>query len=396
MHFKLIATALLLSAAFIPAAFAEDGVSDTEVTIGMVNAQSGPARALGQGMREGAQAVFLDVNDRGGIHGRRIRLVVGDDGYEPDETMSETLKMAQQHHVFALFGFVGTPTTNAALPIVREMGLPLVGAFTGAMAFREPVNPLVYNIRPSYDDETEALVAQLFAGGARRISVVHQYDAFGFAVLAGTEKALQRRGLAVTSTGSFQRNRRNIQSAVKTMVDSAPDAVVMAGPYQPLGAFVTAARSAGLASQLATVSFVGSEDLLQIVGKRGSGLLISQVLPNPAESDLAIARECRDLLQKHAQAQISFINFEGCVSARVLVMALESAGKALTRDGLRAALDAMNDANVGGLPMSLSPTNHQAMSKVYLTQISGGRIVPAPDLAPAGAMAASTAVAATR
>ena len=378
MHTRLACAALTFGLIFTTSIRAEDGVSDAEIKIGMVNAQTGPASALGKGMHEGAHAVFQEINERGGVHGRRIRLVVGDDGYEPDETMSETLKMAQQQNVFALFGFVGTPTTNAALPILREMGMPLVGAFTGAMALREPINPLVYNIRPSYDDETEALVARLVARGARRVSVVHQLDAFGLAVLSGTDKALQRRGLIVTSIGTFQRNRRDVQQAVKTMIESAPDAVIMAGPYRPIGAFINAARIAGLESQLATVSFVGSEDLLEIVGHRGSGTLISQVLPNPADSDLAIARECRELLQKHARAAISFVNFEGCVSARVLVMALESAGKNLTRDRLRAALESMREANVGGLSMSLSPTNHQAMKTVYLTQISSGRIVAAP------------------
>ena len=97
---------------------ANDPTSD-EIKLGMVNVQSGPASGLGRGMRSGAEAVFKQVNAQGGIHGRKINLLVGDDGYEPGRTVDETLKMIDGQKVFALFGFVGTPTANAALPIVK-------------------------------------------------------------------------------------------------------------------------------------------------------------------------------------------------------------------------------------------------------------------------------------
>jgi len=123
LSLALAATALTLA----PGAFAADGLTASEVKIGMVNVQTGPASGLGKGMRSGAEAVFKGVNAKGGVHGRKINLVVGDDGYEPDKAVDETLKMIEQQKVFSLFGYVGTPTGNAVLPIVKEMDVPLVG-----------------------------------------------------------------------------------------------------------------------------------------------------------------------------------------------------------------------------------------------------------------------------
>ena len=143
--------AITLAAGIVHAA--EPGVSDTHIRLGMVNAQTGAASGLGRAMRDGATAVFQEANRRGGIHGRSIELVVADDGYDPDRAISETLRLVEEKQVFALFGNVGTPTTNAVIPIVEEMKVPLVGAFSGAMTLRRPVVHEIINFRASYDDD---------------------------------------------------------------------------------------------------------------------------------------------------------------------------------------------------------------------------------------------------
>jgi len=152
MLLKTVATAAISALAIAGIAQAETGVTDTEIRIGMVNVQTGPASGLGKGMRAGAEAVFKSVNANGGVHGRKLTLLVADDGYEPEKTVDETLKMIDDSKVFSLFGFVGTPTGNAVIPIVKEMKVPLVGLFTGAMTLRRPVTREIINIRASYDD----------------------------------------------------------------------------------------------------------------------------------------------------------------------------------------------------------------------------------------------------
>ena len=372
---RLHAFSLGLAAALATSlSFAVDGVSDAEIRIGMVNVQTGPASGLGRGMRSGAEAVFKAVNAKGGVHGRKISLVVSDDGYEPNRAVDETLKMIEEQKVFSLFGYVGTPTANAVLPIVKEMDVPLVGAFTGAMSLRQPVTRQVFNVRASYDDEAEALVAHFVAQGAKSVAVFYQDDGFGQAVLSGTEKALKKRTAQVAARGTFQRNTVAVRTGLAALLEAKPDAVVMVGPYAPLAVFIKEARAAGLKSQLATVSFVGTDNLVTEVGKDGDGVVISQVVPFPQDNDLPIQRECREAVSANGGEALGFVNFEGCITARVMVAALERTGAVPERAALLAAMSAMSAVDLGGLTVSFSADNHQASNQVFLTQIRDGKI----------------------
>jgi ABC-type branched-subunit amino acid transport system substrate-binding protein len=367
------ATVLAALACALPAQ-ANNGVTASEIRIGMVNVQTGPAAGLGKGMRSGAEAVFRAVNAKGGVNGRKIELLVGDDGYEPNKAVDETLRMIDEQKVFSLFGYVGTPTANAVLPIVKEMDVPLVGAFTGAMSLRQPVTKQVFNVRASYDDEAETLVAHFLANGAKTVAVFYQDDGFGLAVLSGTEKALKKRNMQVAAKGTFQRNTVAIQGGMAAMLAAKPDAVVMVGPYTPLATFIKEARAAGLKSQLATVSFVGTDNLVAEVGKAGDGVLISQVVPFPADDDIAVARECREAVKAHNGEALGFVNFEGCITAKVMVAALERVGKEPSREALVSALRAMQSVDLGGMRVSFAADNHQASNAVFMTQIRDGRI----------------------
>lgn len=375
-HAKNLMATLLFGASMASTlpAHAADGITETEIKLGMVNVQTGPASGLGKGMRAGAEAYFKAVNAKGGINGRKVALSVADDGYEPNRAIDETLKMIEGEKVFALFGYVGTPTANAVIPIVKEMDVPLIGLFTGAMSLRQPVTPQIFNVRASYDDEAEALVAHFTSKGAKSVAVFYQDDGFGTAVLSGTEKALKKRGMAVAAKGTFARNTLAIKTGLAAMLTAKPDAIVMVGPYAPLAAFIKEGRATGLQSMLGTVSFVGTNNLVAEVGTAGDGVVISQVVPFPQDDDLAITRECRDAIAKHNGEALGFVNFEGCLSAHVLTMALERAGRGVDRKSLAATLQGMNGVDIGGMKLSFSGQNHQAFDKVFMTRIQGGKI----------------------
>ncbi|KWE92998.1 amino acid ABC transporter substrate-binding protein [Burkholderia ubonensis] len=360
-----------------PCVAAEPGVTDDAIRLGMVNAQTGAAGGLGHGLRIGAQAVFDDANARGGVHGRKIDLVVDDDRYEPDRTIDGTLAMIEQRNVFALFGYVGTPTTTAVLPIIKDAGIPLVGAFTGAMALRKPVIPEVFNIRASYEDETRALVDHFIAhGGAKRFAVFYQDDGFGLAVLAGTRLALQRHGLDVVATGTFRRGTTAVDSGLAAVLEGRPDVVIMVGPYTPIAAFMRAARHEGLKARLAAVSFVGTDDLLRLVGADGDGTLISQVVPLP-QSDFGVIRDCARLIgQRFPEERVGVVNIEGCIDAKVMLIGLERAGPSPTRAALIQALESIRHLDLGGLTADLGADHHQALNAVFLTEIAHGQVAP--------------------
>lgn len=360
---------------------AEPGVTVTHIRLGMVNAQTGAAAGLGRAMLDGATAVFQEANRSGGIHGRNIELVVADDGYDPDRAISETLRLVEEKQVFALFGNVGTPTTNAVIPIVQEMKVPLVGAFTGAMTLRHPVVHEIINFRASYDDESDALVQYFTSRGVKRFGVLYQDDGFGNAVLDGTVRALQRRGLDLVAKGSFQRGTTAVKAGLAALIGHDLQAVVMAGPYTPVAAFVREAGPAGLKAALATVSFVGTDSLLQLLGTEGNNIVISQVVPLPEDRQLPIAAECAALLARHVPAaRLSFVSFEGCISATLMVAALRRAGADLTRERLIQSFETFDRLDLGGMRVTLGPGDHQASTAVFLTRIANGKIVPA-DLA---------------
>ena len=191
---KAIPTACLLLLAAVFPAIAEDGVSANKILFGQAAALGGPAGALGQGMKIGMEAAFAEVNRTGGVKGRKLELKSIDDGYEPTQSIEVVKKLLADDKVFAIAGPVGTPTAMATLPIASAAGAPFVGAFTGSEALREPYKPLVMNVRASYFEETEAMVAHLTKDlGATRIAIIYQDDAFGQAGLAGVKRALDKR-----------------------------------------------------------------------------------------------------------------------------------------------------------------------------------------------------------
>ncbi|MDH4099459.1 MAG: ABC transporter substrate-binding protein [Nitrospirota bacterium] len=356
---------------------AVEGVTANEIRLGMVNARSGPAAGLGNSFFAGADAYFRQVNAAGGINGRKVVLVTGDDGYEPAKTVKETLRLIEKERIFALIGYVGTPTSTAAVPLVHELRVPLIGVFSGAMTLRRPAVREVINIRASYNDETRALMDRFAAvEKAERVGVFFQDDSFGMAVLNGVKKAIEGKKMKIVSVGSFQRNTTDILKGLETVTRGNPDVIVMAGPYAPVAAFIKEVRRRGIGARLATVSFVGTEQLLETVGVSGEGVMVSQVVPLPHDMDYPVVRECaRVISESPGTKKPDFISLEGCVTAKAMKMALERTGKDLTRTGLINAFESMKEADLGGIPLDFSAGDHQGSDAVFLTEIKAGKVV---------------------
>jgi ABC-type branched-subunit amino acid transport system substrate-binding protein len=355
------------------------GVSRTEIVIGQCAVFTGPAQRLGVGMNRGLTAAFEEANGRGGVNGRRIRLVAEDDGYEPEKSVDCTLRMIKKVNVFALAGYVGTPTTAVVVPIAEELKIPLIGSFTGALFLRQPVLRYVLNIRASYDDETEALVSYLTqASPNKKIAVFYQNDSFGLAGLNGVISALSRRGLSLAGKGSFKRNTVAVKSGLARVMAAAPDAVIVVAPYKPTAAFVLEARAAGLTAQLAAISFTGIDSLIGELGAAASsGIVVSQVVPSPTDTSTALARDYQAALKAaHPDAAPSYVSFEGYIVGRVLIAALELAGRDPTTETLVDAFDGMSKLDLGGMSMSFSKSNHQGADVVFLTTVKDGYVQP--------------------
>lgn len=369
----LVAFAFFLGVA---TAHAEDGVSANEIVLGMANALSGPAMGLGTGMRDGSQAYFNKLNAAGGINGRKIKLISVDDGYEPAKTAAATTKLIEQDKVFALFGYVGTPTSAAAVPLASKAGVPYVAPFTGAEALRNPVNKVVFNVRASYFDETEAQVEHLTKDlGLKKIGVFIQDDAYGAAGKGGVLKALAKRNMTLAGEGKYKRNTVDVDEGVAALKTAQPDAIVMVGAYKACAAFVKKAKAQGIQAKFLNVSFVGTNDFIKEAGADGEGVYITQVVPSPDDDSVPIVKKYQSDMKAAGKSGFDYTSLEGYIGATVIAEGLKSAGSNLTRESFIGAMNALN-TDIGGLKIAFSPSSHQALKTVYITQVKGGKAVP--------------------
>lgn len=358
----------------------ESGVTADTILLGQSAALSGPTAVLGKQMNAGARLYFDAVNSQGGVFGRKIELRVLDDAYEPDEAIKNTKKLIEEDHVFALFGYVGTPTSQAALPLVNQARIPFFAPFTGAQTLREPHSRYVFHVRAGYEEETAAIVRQIRTTGLKRIAVVYNDDGYGKAGLAGIEHAIKLlpadSGVKLVAQSSVIRNTVEIGDAMQEAMKAKPDAVVLISAYRTAGAFVKEALRRNYSGQFYNVSFVGTQALAKEVGPQGSGVIISQVMPHPGNATLPVVREYLRLLQAAGkQNAFDYASIEGFIAAKAFVEGLRRAGKDLTRERFVMALESMRNVDLGGFIVQFGPDNHVGSKFVEMTIINSRGVV---------------------
>ena len=376
---------LALLAAGLPAG-AEDGVSADKIVFGQAAALSGPAAALGQGMRVGIEAAFAEVNRAGGIKGRKLELKSVDDGYEPTRSIEAVKKLLAEDKVFAIAGSVGTPTAAATLPIATAAGAPFIGAFTGVEFLRDPYKPLVMNIRASYFEETEAMVEHLTRDlGATRIAIMYQDDAFGQAGFAGLMKALDKRKMPLAAEGTFERNTVAVKGALLAVRRARPGAVIMIAPYKPAAEFIKLARQIKFDATCVNISFVGSDALAKELGGGGEGTVVTQVVPFPNDAAIPIVARYHAALKVSApDAQPGFVSLEGYLVGRAIAAVLDKMDGAPTRKAFVEAVQKSGGFDLGGVKLAYGPANNRGSSEVFLTEIGAdGHFRPVASLAKA-------------
>jgi ABC-type branched-subunit amino acid transport system substrate-binding protein len=339
-----------------------------KIVLGQSAAFSGPASALGEQFRKGAQLLFDQVNARGGIAGRSIELQSLDDGYEPDRCSANTRKLIDSG-VSALFGYIGTPTSIAALPMATQARVPFFAPFTGAEALRTPFNRYAFHVRASYFNETAEIVKQLTAVGLRKIAVFHQNDSYGKAGLDGVTRALQPLGLAPAALDRAERNTVAVDAAVEAIMAGKPDAIVQISAYKSCAAFIRAARLAGFSGGFYNVSFVGTQALAHELGPDGRGVVVSQVMPFPFAATTAVSG---DFLAAGKAAlgdkfEPGYSSMEGYVAARTLVEGLRRSGGKPGPDSLIAGLESLHEFNLGGFTVDFGPQKHTGSRFVDMT-----------------------------
>ena len=272
-----LAAAIALGAMILAVpALAEDGVTADTITFGQAAVLEGPASALGLGMQLGLNAAFNEINAKGGVHGRKLKLISANDGYEPDRAIAATKKLIEEDKVFGLIGPVGTPTSAAAQPIATAAKVPFMGAFTGAGFLRNPKLDNVINVRASYDAETEAWVKHLTEDlKVSKIAIFYQDDAYGRAGLSGLKKAMDKRKMEIVAEATYERNTVAVKSGVLALKRAEPEAVVIVGAYKPVAEFIKLSRKVNFNPVFVNISFVGANALARELGPEGNGVIVS-------------------------------------------------------------------------------------------------------------------------
>ncbi len=352
--------------------------SDGKIVLGQSAPLTGPAAQLGIQFREGAKLFFNQINAKGGINGRTIELRTVDDGYEPEKTAANT-KQFLTEDVFALFGYIGTPTSVAALPLATAAKVPFFAPFTGAQVLREPFNRYAIHVRASYFDETAAIVKQASAVGIKKFSVFYQNDAYGKAGLEGVERALKTLNLPMSSTGTVERNSVDVKKAVADILAKQPESIVQISAYKSCAAFIREARAAGFGGTFYNVSFVGTQALLTELGKDARGVVVSQVMPYPYSPNTNIATEFLEALKAasatNKEITANYSSMEGFVAAKVFAEALRRAGRNATRESFITAIESLQNYAMGGFNVNFGPNQHTASKYVDLTVLTDdGRV----------------------
>ena len=346
-----------------------------KIVLGQSVPLTGPAAQLGIQFQQGAKVYFDQINAQGGVNKRMIELRTLDDGYEPDRCAENTRKLLADE-VFALFGFVGTPTSLVALPQAIKAKVPFIAPLTGAMALREPFNRYAFHVRASYNDETALIVKQLTSLGLKKIAVFYQNDAYGKAGLNGVTLALSELKLKTVAEATVERNTVDVATAVKAIVPAMPEAVVQVGAYKACAAFIREARKAGYGGLFYNVSFVGTQALSDELGKEGAGVVVSQVMPSPYSAARPIAREFQEAVKVAGKgANANFSSMEGYLAARVFVEGLKRAGAKPTGESLVSGLESMGTQSMGSFAVAFGPNDHVASKFVEMSLLTGdGRV----------------------
>jgi branched-chain amino acid transport system substrate-binding protein len=365
--FKFPACCVLIALALLAGAGRASEAGGAEIRLGSSAALSGPAALLGQRFHAGAQAAFTQANRHGGIHGAKLQIDLLDDAYEQDRAEANTRKLVDDEHVLALFGYVGTPTSWAALPYVKRSHIAFVGAYTGAEMLRDPAQPTVFNVRASYKDEAGKLAQAMQSDGVKTLNVLYQADMFGRSGLEAIKTAATSLGLRLKDVATVKRNTAQVAEQARALAKAGhSDAVFLVSSYATCAAFIKAARQAGYGGQFYTLSFAGREPLWEALGKDQRGVTIAQVVPDPQDGSVPVVAAYQRAMRDSGDSGFDSISLEGYIAARVMVEGLRRGKPPLTRAAVTAGLASLGKLDLGGFALEYGPNSRGGSNFVAL------------------------------
>lgn len=343
------------------------GSAQAQLLIGQTVGVTGAVAATVKESMLGANLYLDSVNARGGIFGEKIQVITLDDKFDTKLTLANAKILIEERKVLALFMTRGTPHTQGILTLLDQHGVPLLGPSTGAMVFRQPVQPHVFNVRAPYQREAEKAITHLASIGITRIALVHVNDTFGSDALVGAQNGMTVNKLTPVVLAKFDRSKPDFSAIAPQVVKAEAQAVMVIGSGTAVVQGIKQIKSAGSNAQFITLSNNASEGFVKLLGEQGRGVIVTQVFPQ--SFGYALVKDATQLAKAKGIAVLSPAMLEGYASAKVLTEALRRSGPKPTREKLLASLGNFK-YDLGGLEVSYDKSNHTGLDFADLSIIT--------------------------
>lgn len=331
---------------------AQSGVNDREVVLGQTGILSGPLGAVIKEFNAGAQIAFAEANANGGVNGRRVRVVTLDDELKPEMAVANYWRLLTEHQVFAFFGCVGSGTTAAAAEVLQNSGVASVGGYAVADSAREKIKGQAFFVRASSGREAQKVMQQLKIIGQTRVAAAGLDNAGGKEVVELIQRAAAAEGMNFVGSALVKPDGTNAVEQGRTLAAARPQAVLMYLSGALPGSLIEGVRKTGSAAVFYGMSIVQGQALARVLGSGVRGIAIAQVMPYPWDKTnpgaVVFSR-----LAAQATAEVNYTTFEGYLNARVMLEALERAGRNLTQSRLLATLRSLR-MQVAGMAIDFS------------------------------------------
>ena len=381
MKLKLIA--LVLAAASGAALAQTQGVSKNEIVIGSGQDLSGPLAGYSKPLRNGMMMRTEEINEQGGINGRKLKLIVEDHGYDPKKAVLVTQKMVQRDKIFAMVGTIGTAMNMAAMPIEFEKNVPNLFPLTAAREMYEPLHKLKFSFAATYFDQMRSGVKQMVkTKGYKKVCSMYQDDDFGLEVVRGAEAGLKDINLAIAEKTTFKRGATDFSSQIARMHGAGCELVVLGTIIRETVGGIGEARKIGW-----NVDFLGSSAAYDAIihklgGKVTDGFYATNTINNPYMDDASKnVREWAEKYKKKFNEDPTVFSAYGYAIISGFVTVAEKTGPNLTTDAFVAQLEKTTLPRdiFGSDEMTFSKTKHLGSNRARLSQIQNGKWTPITD-----------------
>ncbi len=381
MQFKLATLAALALALAVPAqaqkAIPAQGVSATEITLGSIQDLSGPIAGFGKQSRLGMLLAVDEINEQGGIHGRKLKLIVEDSAYDPKKAVLAAQKLVNQDKIFAMVGHIGTAQNLAAMPVQFEKNVINFFPITAAREMYEPLHRLKYSFAATYYDQMRLAVPKMVKEkNAKKVCTIYQDDDFGLEVQRGAEEGLKTVNMTLAEKTSYKRGATDFSSQVAKMQSSGCDLIVMGTIIRETIGTIGTARKLGY-NPTFLASSAGYTDLIhKLGGPAMNGLYATMTVQHPYLDDAS--KNVQFWASKYKtkfNEDPTVFSVYGYIIVDTFAKGLNKAGKGLTTDSFIKAMDSMSiPADMfGAAPSNFTATKRLGSDASRLSQIQDGK-----------------------